>query len=207
MPWLRPPSPECCPFSLTTALVAIVIITHTLRVFLVNLMLFVLVSLEYIGNWTHPWELYQIFCSWSLSDLNECSSSPCAYGSTCVDDIARFTCICPPGRTGSTCSEGMCNVICILTLKQGKVLILTIQIHACDACLQGQSCISNSPYAQSLTYKRRAILRLCTPRLPSKVAQRLACRVRGPEINPRYRKSLKFLCWFPASFLHREFQR
>ena len=40
-----------------------------------------------------------------LPDINECSSSPCTYGSTCIDGIGEYRCICPPGRTGAQCQE------------------------------------------------------------------------------------------------------
>lgn len=48
------------------------------------------------------------------SDINECQSSPCAYGATCVDEINGFRCICPLGRTGARCQE--CKYICSLLL-------------------------------------------------------------------------------------------
>uniref|UniRef100_A0A6Q2YX71 Neurogenic locus notch homolog protein 1 n=1 Tax=Esox lucius TaxID=8010 RepID=A0A6Q2YX71_ESOLU len=36
------------------------------------------------------------------TDINECSSNPCHYG-TCKDGIASFTCYCRPGYTGPRC--------------------------------------------------------------------------------------------------------
>lgn len=42
----------------------------------------------------------------SLSDINECQSSPCTVGSTCLDGASGYRCVCPPGRTGSRCQEG-----------------------------------------------------------------------------------------------------
>ncbi|CDQ60583.1 unnamed protein product [Oncorhynchus mykiss] len=39
------------------------------------------------------------------SDINECQSSPCAFGSTCVDEINGYRCLCPPGRAGPRCQE------------------------------------------------------------------------------------------------------
>lgn len=41
-----------------------------------------------------------------LADIDECQSSPCAYGATCVDEINGYRCSCPPGRSGPRCQEG-----------------------------------------------------------------------------------------------------
>ncbi|WAR18741.1 JAG1A-like protein [Mya arenaria] len=32
-------------------------------------------------------------------------SAPCTYGSTCIDGIGEFRCVCPPGRSGGRCQE------------------------------------------------------------------------------------------------------
>lgn len=41
-----------------------------------------------------------------LTDINECQSSPCAFGSTCIDEINGYRCLCPPDRIGPHCHEG-----------------------------------------------------------------------------------------------------
>ncbi|XP_078134215.1 protein jagged-2-like [Sander vitreus] len=38
-------------------------------------------------------------------DIDECQSSPCAEGSTCVDEINGYRCVCPPGHAGARCQE------------------------------------------------------------------------------------------------------
>ena len=40
-----------------------------------------------------------------ISDINECLSSPCSYGSTCIDGIGEYKCLCPPERTGTRCQK------------------------------------------------------------------------------------------------------
>ena len=37
------------------------------------------------------------------SDRDECASNPCSRGSTCVDGLLKFTCICANGTTGDRC--------------------------------------------------------------------------------------------------------
>lgn len=38
-----------------------------------------------------------------LSDINECASSPCLNGGTCVDEVSQFSCVCGKGWSGPTC--------------------------------------------------------------------------------------------------------
>ena len=42
-----------------------------------------------------------------LADIDECTSSPCQNGGTCVDGVASFTCGCVTGYTGTLCETGM----------------------------------------------------------------------------------------------------
>lgn len=39
------------------------------------------------------------------SDVDECQSSPCAEGSTCVDELNGYRCVCAPGHAGPRCQE------------------------------------------------------------------------------------------------------
>ncbi|XP_024414352.3 fibulin-7 isoform X1 [Desmodus rotundus] len=38
-------------------------------------------------------------------DISECSSQPCQNGGTCVEGANQYSCLCPPGRTGSRCQH------------------------------------------------------------------------------------------------------
>ena len=42
----------------------------------------------------------------SISDINECASSPCQNGGTCTDDVNRHVCACLPGFIGDRCHIG-----------------------------------------------------------------------------------------------------
>lgn len=45
-------------------------------------------------------------------NINECAPQPCAEGSTCIDDIAKFKCICPPSKRGKRCE--ICKYILMI---------------------------------------------------------------------------------------------
>lgn len=36
-------------------------------------------------------------------DIDDCASSPCTTGSTCIDKIAGYDCVCINGMTGKNC--------------------------------------------------------------------------------------------------------
>ncbi|XP_073163279.1 fibulin-7-like isoform X1 [Lepidochelys kempii] len=45
------------------------------------------------------WSGQQPFCQ----TISNCASSPCANGGTCVEDVRRFSCLCPGSWSGSNC--------------------------------------------------------------------------------------------------------
>lgn len=50
-------------------------------------------------------------------DIDDCASSPCFKGSTCVDGIAEYKCICMNGMTGRNCEIDIGITIIKLKLK------------------------------------------------------------------------------------------
>ena len=66
---------------------------------------------------------YAIFF-WFISPANidECASSPCQTGSTCVDDVNMYSCTCEAGWTGTHCFR--MNIFHIfLLLKPGCIIV------------------------------------------------------------------------------------
>lgn len=48
--------------------------------------------------------LYQKAWKWHcFTDINECESQPCLHGSTCIDNINSFSCVCTSGWQGPQC--------------------------------------------------------------------------------------------------------
>ena len=60
---------------------------------------------------------------YTTAGYDECLSSPCENGGTCVDLVGTFSCDCPPGLTGPTCA---------------------VNLGACqpDSCANGGTCIT-----------------------------------------------------------------
>uniref|UniRef100_A0A7N8WVV0 Fibulin-7-like n=1 Tax=Mastacembelus armatus TaxID=205130 RepID=A0A7N8WVV0_9TELE len=42
-------------------------------------------------------------------DINECASSPCLNGGTCMDEVNQFSCVCAKGWAGATCQMHSMN--------------------------------------------------------------------------------------------------
>ena len=48
-----------------------------------------------------------------FSDIDECLSSPCDNGGTCVDQVNGFVCTCAQGFTGVVCQTGRYICLCV----------------------------------------------------------------------------------------------
>ena len=48
-----------------------------------------------------------LFKTWNFFiDIDECASSPCQNGGTCIDVVNAFTCNSAPGYEGDNCETG-----------------------------------------------------------------------------------------------------
>ena len=60
--------------------------------------------------------IYNYITLFSVISLvfDNCASSPCQYGSTCSNEINRYTCTCAAGYTGTKCEicEQLLIVVC-----------------------------------------------------------------------------------------------
>ena len=50
-------------------------------------------------------KIYTMFVFDLLSDFDDCSSSPCKNGGTCIDGVNQFTCQCKRGFSGVNCED------------------------------------------------------------------------------------------------------
>ena len=57
-------------------------------------------------------------------DIDDCSSSPCDNGGTCVDGVNSYLCECLPGFNGTNCTQGKLSIRTITSLGpiEGKIV-------------------------------------------------------------------------------------
>ena len=48
----------------------------------------------------------QFPCSYTVADVNECSSDPCKNKANCTDEVGWYNCTCTAGYTGVHCETG-----------------------------------------------------------------------------------------------------
>lgn len=66
----------------------------------------ILLCVIVLGNIVFMYDMI-FLCSVDLIvDMDECASSPCAQGGTCIDLSNGFECVCPPQWVGKTCKIG-----------------------------------------------------------------------------------------------------
>ena len=54
-------------------------------------------------NWTKYIIIAKLIGNLFVIDIDECSSSPCKHGATCVDGVNSYTCKCRAGFSGKNC--------------------------------------------------------------------------------------------------------
>jgi len=61
----------------------------------------------------------------TLTDKDECVGHACAAGSTCNNEINKYTCVCPPGYDGAKCENGTC----VLSMNYSKEVPLRLVVN------------------------------------------------------------------------------
>ena len=68
-------------------------------------------------------------------DTDECESSPCLYGGTCLNGVGRYTCQCPHGLAGAQCEQGESkDFYCFLNSLAYKIVNLLYSVDVIDEC-------------------------------------------------------------------------
>jgi hypothetical protein len=42
---------------------------------------------------------------WSISDIDQCTDTPCQNNGTCTNNVSSYSCQCEDGYTGTTCDD------------------------------------------------------------------------------------------------------
>ena len=75
-------------------------------------------------------------------DIDECKSSPCQNGGTCIDQVNTFECNCGAGFQGDSCEEGKYRKLANIADRKWYIYIYP-DINECDPspCQNGGTCI------------------------------------------------------------------
>lgn len=61
----------------------------------------------FVASRYSSWQcIYLDFIIHYISDIDECQLDACQNNATCIDQVAGYICVCPPGWTGTNCSVG-----------------------------------------------------------------------------------------------------
>ena len=84
------------------------------------------------GTWRH----------FHFVDIDECNSSPCENGGTCVDGVYEYTCSCTFGHTGDQCETSK-NFLVDKCFTFIEYLFFFLDIDECASfpCTNGGTCI------------------------------------------------------------------
>ena len=92
------------------------------------MLLYILKDVDYESIFKHADVMFVI-------DTDECESSPCLYGGTCLNGVGRYTCQCPRGLAGGQCEQGESkDFYCFLNSLAYKTVNLLYSVDVIDEC-------------------------------------------------------------------------
>ncbi len=63
-----------------------------------------------------------------FTDIDECLSSPCMYGATCIDSVNQYDCTCADGYTGIHCETGISFYIVLFKFSSTPSTMIAIKL-------------------------------------------------------------------------------